>query len=162
MVRIKGFLPNPIGRDSEGEYVVLINESREAVNISGWTLTNARGKKFILSGVLEVGEEINLGIKQTKVNLVNTGETVSLFDSVGNLVDQLGYVGNAIEGRMILKNSELTEELRLELMDELAKEDFLAQPRDFIGSVFLGVFLALILTGIGMYVIKSTKQSDYE
>ena len=48
-VRIQDINYNPPGRDVESEYVVIQNDTRAAINMSGWTLRDAAGHLFTFS-----------------------------------------------------------------------------------------------------------------
>ena len=47
MIIIKEVLPNPVGQDTTGEWLTLLNDGSEAVNLRGWSVKDASGKKFI-------------------------------------------------------------------------------------------------------------------
>ena len=49
MVLISEFLPNPPGKDADGEWIELLTRN-QAVDLSGWVLKDASGKSFSLDG----------------------------------------------------------------------------------------------------------------
>ena len=152
---IKEFLPNPAGRDQEGEYVKLFNDSDRAVFLNGWKLKDAAGKTFELSGRLAAGQELVLPYSQTKISLNNSGEKLFLYDVSGKLVDELGYAGQAEEGKIIqrLATSELATS------ESSANNELLNYPitnyqfpitKEFL---FVDFLTAAILAALGLYII---------
>jgi len=101
---IKEFLPNPVGSDKDGEYIILLNDSQAAVFLDGWKLRDAAGKEFFLKGSLGAGQELKLFYVETKISLNNNGERLQLFDVAVNLKDELSYSGQAEEGQLIAKS----------------------------------------------------------
>ena len=106
---IKEFLPNPIGQDADGEYIKLFNDGNLPVNLAGWSVKDASGKTFNLSGSLDGGKELLLPYLQTKVSLNNNGEQIFLYDNAGKLIDELSYSGQAEEGKIIYKRLATSE-----------------------------------------------------
>ena len=116
---IQEFLPNPVGKDNDGEYIKLFNDGREAVNLSGWKIKDASGKTYSLNGKSIIGQgELILDYAATKISLNNNGETLFLYDSSGKLVDEVGYSGSAAEGMVYGKKVELSEEIKQELFED--------------------------------------------
>jgi len=140
---IKEFLPNPVGADKDGEYIKLFNDADKAVNLAGWKIKDASGKAFNLSGSLESKKELILSASQTKISLNNNGETISLFDAKGVLMDELSYVGVAEEGKMVM-NQKLVQ-IKSDLQDgQILNAGFAPSAAKTIGlSVFLGIILGL-------------------
>lgn len=146
---IKEFLPNPVGDDKEGEYIKLLNDGNKQINLSGWSVKDASGKTFRLSGFLDAGQELVLPYSQTKIALNNDGEQVLLHDAAGNLVDELSYTGKAIDGQLIARKT--TSELAS------APEQVPNYPTHNYslagGVIFLNLLSAVILAGAGLYII---------
>lgn len=117
---IKEFLPNPVGKDREGEYFTLLNDSGETIFLSGWRVEDESGKAFWLYGSLEAQKERDFFSSSTGLALNNDGETLFLFNESSELVDELGYSGSALEGRMVARTPELTPEIIKEYFDPLA------------------------------------------
>ena len=99
---IKEFLPNPVGSDKEGEYIKIFNDGVPQ-NLNGWQIKDAAGKSFNLSGELASGQELILPYFQTRISLNNNGEKLFLYDATGKLANELSYIGQASEGRVITK-----------------------------------------------------------
>lgn len=101
MVFIKELLPNPAGKDTEGEYLTLLNNGTESVNLRGWWVTDASGKKFTFGNeTILPNQEIKLPYVQTRINLNNDGDTITLYDVQGRKMDELGY-GQAGEEEIV-------------------------------------------------------------
>lgn len=160
---IREFLPNPAGKDSEGEYILLFNDSNGAVNLSGWSLKDASSKTFWLSGTLAPQTELKLFGTQTKISLNNNGETVSLFNASGQLADSLAYSGTAAEEVPIFKAGELTPEIKERLFDNLPGR-YTAQAAGSIDFNFwiIMVLGAVVLASLGVYIHKHIKENVYE
>lgn len=148
---IKEFLPNPAGKDTESEYIKLFNNGPEAVLLNGWSLKDASGKIYKLSGSLDSEKELVLPYSQTKIALNNNGEQVFLYDGAGKLIDELSYSGQASEGQTIqrlatrkLATSELTQNQNL---DDLVAGPLVAK------VIFVDFLTAAILAGLGLYLI---------
>jgi len=103
MVYINEWLPNPEGKDADGEFVELFNSGSEAVNVSGWSLKANSKTKFSLSGQIEVGDFLVFKKPGLKISLVNTDGEISLFDAGGKLVDRQRFLGLAQEGKSFSK-----------------------------------------------------------
>lgn len=98
-IYINEFLPNPSGRDEEGEWIELYNDSPYEVALSGWELKDASGKayRFQEEKLAPYGYLV-LERKKTQISLNNEGETLSLFAPSQVLVFQISYQGKAPEG----------------------------------------------------------------
>jgi len=148
---IKEFLPNPVGKDADGEYIKIFNDGNKAVILNGWSLKDASGKTFSLSGSLDSGKELSLPYLQTKISLNNNGETIFLYDSAGKLIDELSYAGQAEEGKIIVKSEkgEATSGLTAGGIEygQLNNQNNLAP------IFFTGFLAAAILAGIGIYLV---------
>jgi len=94
-VFISEVLPNPIGSDTEAEFIELWNSGTIMVNLGNWTLSEASGRVFILpdSFALNEGEYRTLTRSDTKLALNNSGtEFAELRDWRGELVFKVGFV----------------------------------------------------------------------
>lgn len=157
-VYIKEFLPNPVGKDTDGEYIKLFNEGVDDINLSGWKIVDASGKKFNLNGyTIKTNSELVLSYSATKISLNNNGETLFLYDSAGNLIDEVGYSGKAAEGIAYGKEIVLNEELRNEFLED--ESQFAQLSNSVSGSGLTQLFVNLILTAtvlslIFIYVVK--------
>jgi len=106
MVIINEFLPNPIGKDTDGEFIELFNDSQNEINLTGWQLKDASGKSFILKNQKPgPAEYLVFDYKTTKISLNNSDETLFLYDQKGVLVDKVGFAGSAPEGKSVIRKS---------------------------------------------------------
>jgi hypothetical protein len=153
---IKEFLPNPVGNDKEGEYIKLLNDGSLRVNLSGWSVKDASGKIFKLSGFLDAGEELILPYSQTKIVLNNNGERVLLYDASGNLVDELSYSGQAKEGELIEQNQELAiSNQQLEISENYPITN---SQLPVTNIIFVDFLTAAILAGLGLYIVLQAEK----
>ena len=103
---INEFLPNPVGKDTDGEFIELFNDSQNEINLTGWQLKDASGKSFVLKNQkLGPAEYLVFDYKTTKISLNNGDETLFLYDQKGVLVDKAGFTGNALEGKSVIRKN---------------------------------------------------------
>ncbi len=141
---IKEFLPNPTGKDTEGEYIVLLNNNEQTINLAGWSIKDSSGKVFKLdSHTLAPNEELKLFYTTTKIALNNDGETIFLITPAGQIADELGFTGAIQEGAVVSRSAEASHELKAELLETFPSDE----PG---GNLALDsqIFLLMILTGI--------------
>jgi len=98
MVIISEWLPNPVGKDTEGEWIELFNNGSDSVGLSGWRV-EAGKSKFYLKGEINSREYLLLKRQNTKLSLVNEDGKISLFNQSGKLVDSGSFFGLATEGK---------------------------------------------------------------
>lgn len=104
MVFIKELLPNPVGKDTAGEWLALFNDGSDAINLRGWSLKDAGGKKFTIGAEsLPPNQELKLPYSLTRINLNNDGDTVTLYNAQGALVDEVSY-GQVAEEEIIVSS----------------------------------------------------------
>jgi len=100
-IRISEFLPNPEGKDAEGEFIELFNEGQDPVALGGWTLDDmAQGSTpwKIPSGVtVAAGDFIVFFRTDTGIALNNSGDEVRLFFPNKEIASQQRYA-DAQEG----------------------------------------------------------------
>ena len=164
MLLIKEFLPDPVGSDTDAEYITIVNRGEEAVDLTGMKIADLTGKSFNLLGVLSPNEEIQVFSKVTKIRLNNSGEVVFLYNSLGEEIDQLSYSGKAIPGKPIVRHSELAPREQLGFFDEsavtgrsLVSGNYLAANTLSVftgGIVFLGVAMAIAVSVLAFLVTR--------
>jgi uncharacterized protein YukJ len=89
-VRIVAALINPEGPAPEGETVTLLNVTEHAIDLRGWTLTNADGQRTRLRGSIPArGTRVVLG--EPDAPLGNRGGVILLRDADGLKVDGVAY-----------------------------------------------------------------------
>ena len=122
MVEIKEALPNPIGKDTDGEYIILQNTGEEVADLSNWKIKDASGKTFSLTGYkIEPLKDLILEYKTTKIALNNDGETLILQNDKNEEIDRL-EITRSEEGVIFKKDDvslEQKEEIGLPIRDDL-------------------------------------------
>ncbi len=95
-VRINEFLPDPEGRDDEGEWIEVFNNSGQAVNLNGWQLDDETGKGSnsykIPETVIKPLGYVVFPYKQTKITLNNDMGEINLIVPNGQLRQKVAYV----------------------------------------------------------------------
>lgn len=97
-------LPNPEGSDEEFEWIELKNLGSQALDLSGWSVEDASGKKAILT--LEKYSDLSVAPKGyflinrtiSKITLNNSGDSLKLIDASGNTVATASYQDDVVEG----------------------------------------------------------------
>lgn len=108
-VFINEVLPNPKGKDQNQEWIELINEGEQAVNLAGWKVqikdkfSEIKSEKIISPGSLFVIEKEDLS-----KSLTNQNTTLSLLSPEGKVEDQIFY-GKSIEGKSFSRVSVLSK-----------------------------------------------------
>lgn len=90
-VLIVGALVNPAGVDSGKESVTLFNASPNPVNLQGWSIKDASGRKSMLKGKVRAGSGTRILFSGKGVILSNSGGSISLYDNCGNLMHEVKY-----------------------------------------------------------------------
>lgn len=94
MIYISELLPNPAGKDTEGEWMEICAAGSEPQNLTGWKLQNAKGKEFLLPDqTLEPYECVAFDYVQTKLTLTNIGGAFYLINPAGETLDAALYEG---------------------------------------------------------------------
>ncbi len=102
MLYIRDVLPNPVGKDTDGEWIGIFNSSTESVNLSGFSLSDASGKTFRISKQsIASNQELQFGYGATHITLNNDSDTITLRDPSGKAIDTLSYTGPVSEGEII-------------------------------------------------------------
>jgi len=90
MVYIWRLFPNPAGKDTQGEFIEIHAQGGGEV-LDGWHIQDKAGKSFKLYGTIQGGESRSFSYAQTKISLNNNGETITLFNQKGEVVDSVSY-----------------------------------------------------------------------
>ncbi len=78
--------------DEEKEWVELYNVLSQAIDLSGWSITNGSGKILPLAGILQgSGLQKYLVVETSGGMLKNLGDKISLLDSQKEVIDSVSY-----------------------------------------------------------------------
>lgn len=103
--RIIQVLPNPIGYDDNGENFVIKNFDTASKNIYGWKIINSEGHQWYLNPLGQfAGCEQKTLITLEDNMLKNEGDTIRLYDNIGNLIQTVSW-GVVGEGEVIYINN---------------------------------------------------------
>ncbi|MEK7555572.1 MAG: lamin tail domain-containing protein [Patescibacteria group bacterium] len=158
---ISEFLPNPVGKDTEGEWVKLFNDGKEEVNLGQWHLKDASGKVFYFKDIdIKPGEYLSFGYQTTKIPLNNNDETLFLFDKNNNLIDQLGFSGAINEGEVVKKDRGLADIATNSIQNQNSISQIVnLSDKSAFGLNFLlsGLAICLVLSFLGIILVKKIK-----
>ncbi len=101
--------PNPIGDDAAVEFIELRNLGTADADITGWTITDPHGRTFTANITIAANGYAALSYADTKIPLVNTGDTLTLNDAAGKTADTVTYDA-AKEGSAYAKHDDGTWE----------------------------------------------------
>lgn len=108
-IYISELLPNPAGKDTQGEFIELANAKDVAVSLTGWSLKDASGKTYVIeSGSVPGRGFFVLWYPQTKISLNNDKETLELYDVSGNLQDALSYQQTLHDDETLIREGAFT------------------------------------------------------
>ena len=104
---INEFLPNPTGKDTEGEWIELFNNDLNAINLGGWQIKDASGKTFTFKNTaLDSGRYLVVDYQTSKISINNSNEEIFLYNSKNELVDKAGFQGSAPSGKSLIRQGE--------------------------------------------------------
>ncbi len=107
---ISEIMPNPVGADADGEWIELYNQGEVKVNLFSWQLDDeeegSRPYTFADEFWLSAGQFLVVSRKQSGLALNNNGDAVRLFDSEGELVEEVDYSGPAPEGEAYARQAD--------------------------------------------------------
>ncbi len=93
-VRFHEILSNPAGDEAIGEFIELFNDSDAPVDIGGFHIQDASKTgtySFPLPSLIKEHGRIVLFRSVSKISLNNSNESLSLFDTVGTLIDSVHF-----------------------------------------------------------------------
>ena len=168
---ISELLPNPVGKDTEGEWIKLFNDGNKVVDLSGWRLEDTAGKKFIFqTQKIEPSQFLILDYKTTKISLNNDGEVLLLYDPTNNLISKAQFAGKAPEGAVLIKkggqfifndNTKPIGQLQLDALTPINQPIINSGkvmdkiiPTSGFTHLFIGISLAIILALFFSAVVK--------
>ncbi|WP_019961021.1 DNA/RNA non-specific endonuclease [Woodsholea maritima] len=89
-VFISAAMVNPLGDEREGEWVSILNLSNETIDLSGWTISDAKRTPKPLDGLLGPGEGKRIQ-PVSPLMLSNKGGVIRLMNGAGERVDRVQY-----------------------------------------------------------------------
>ncbi|MFA6428582.1 MAG: lamin tail domain-containing protein [Candidatus Buchananbacteria bacterium] len=90
-------LANPLGDDSQTEFIELKNNGQNPIDLAGWRLQNTAKNLFILSTstlsttTLAAGKFLTIYRSLSQLALDNNGDTIKLYDVKNHLIDSFNY-----------------------------------------------------------------------
>lgn len=96
-VIISEVLPNPSTDESADEFIELYNQSTTAVDLTGWLLSDATTKTYMLSGTISAQHHLVVYRSDTGIALNNGGDSVELYHPDGVLTDAVEYDASAAD-----------------------------------------------------------------
>jgi len=110
MVYFKEVLPNPIGKDADGEWIKLLNDGSHQVQLSGWSISDASGKSFTFGNTaLSPRDSVVVKRSLSGISLNNDKEELILKDANGTRVDSMQYTGPVGDDEVIIAERYLKE-----------------------------------------------------
>lgn len=89
---ISEFLPNPEGKDLEGEFIEIFNNNQTTINLKGWKLTDGSRTFTFGDELIKPNQYLALFRPQTKIALNNnTNEEIKLLAPNGEIADLVSY-----------------------------------------------------------------------
>ncbi len=102
-IYLSELIPNPLGADSDLEFIELVNLGEDSVDLSGWTIVDPTKTFTVETGVLlEPKKYAVFYSHDTHISLNNDGDTIKLFDKNNELKDGIQY-GKTKEGFSLVK-----------------------------------------------------------
>lgn len=109
-VFINEFLPNPIGSDTEAEFIELINLDNRSINLRGWQLDDADGgsRPYTIPEELTIptGGIVSFSRSETGIALNNSDDAVRLLDPSAKVISRFVYEGSVPEGQSYNRDDE--------------------------------------------------------
>ncbi len=157
MIYIKELLPNPVGPDTEGEWIKIVNDGESSISLVGWSVSDASGDSALLSAVLEPGYKLTLSHKETGITLNNNGDVITLYNQAGEKVDEIVYTKSIGEDEIIFGEKFLPQ---VEAQDNTALEALafsgggVIADGGFFPVFFLGAVVAVIAGAVASLFVK--------
>ena len=94
-VFVSEFLPNPLGKDSNNEWIEIMNSSGSKCSLYGWQVDDREGGSdpYTITSLelIPSGGYILLPSWKTKINLNNSEDSVRLFNESKEKIDEISY-----------------------------------------------------------------------
>lgn len=106
LVKINEALPNPVGGDTDGEFIELMYSGSAALSLERWKLTDGSTTDVFGAVTMAPTSLLSLPRSSTKIALNNSGEeTLQLICATGKEVDRVTIIGPALEGQAWVRDS---------------------------------------------------------
>ncbi len=164
MIYIKELLPNPTGKDANGEWIKLFNDSSSSVVLNGWSLKDASWKSFQLESqtILPSGD-LKLSYNETRISLNNDTDSVYLYDASGNEVDKLCYSGIS-EGQIVTAVKFQTKRDASATISSATQSapvsGFNFQGAYDLWPIVIGLSLATLAGIVGVHIFKTLSKNE--
>lgn len=167
MITFYEILPNPVGTDSQNEWVKLYNSSDQVVNLFGWKIKDVSGKTFVFQQK-EIGSKNFLTVPsgQTKIALNNNGDSLFLYDQNNNLIDKASYDFVVSESTVLFRKDNLfvlgqssilkenqPPSRQTDKVQNVAQANVLSQ-KPLTENLIMGVTIVFVLSLIFVIIIK--------
>ncbi len=94
-VVINEALPNPVGRDSDGEYIEIKNIGKDEIDIFGWSIDDEDGgsNPYVFNNHINLSPGLILLLPRNETNIAlnNEGDRIKLLDNLGDIVFETEY-----------------------------------------------------------------------
>lgn len=94
-ILITEIMPNPIGSDTDEEWIEIYNSSTKPVNLLDWLIDDEEGgsKPYKIKNdiLLESNQYYLIDREDSKIGLNNTGDKARIFNNFDKLIDQINY-----------------------------------------------------------------------
>ena len=166
MIYFKELLPNPAGKDADGEWIKLFNDSSSPVVLNGWALRDAGGKVFKLDGqTIPPSGDLKLSYNETRITLNNDSDSVYISDVSGKEVDKLGYNG-ITEGQIVIAARFRTARAEASIVSTVTQSapavGFNFKETYDFWPIVLGLFLAVLSGLASVHIFKLFRQPAYK
>ncbi len=97
-IAIAAMMVNPVGSDSAGEWISIINLTKDTVELEGWKLEDDLERVIELSGRITTGSVKKVRMADHgKIKLRNSGGAVKLLNKQNDLVDLFRYTKSQVK-----------------------------------------------------------------
>ncbi len=96
-IRIEAVLPNPTGKDSGKEYILITNKDKKKVNLDDWSIATGKDEDSLKNHpfkkkiTLKKGESKKITRKHSAISLGNSEGTIELRSPSGKEIDSVSY-----------------------------------------------------------------------
>ncbi|PIR04557.1 MAG: hypothetical protein COV59_00325 [Candidatus Magasanikbacteria bacterium CG11_big_fil_rev_8_21_14_0_20_39_34] len=103
-LKIIRFSPNPVGQDSENEFIEIQNTGELSFDVTGFKLADASAKQYTIHDLILLPQESHVFWRsETGIALNNSGEEeVKILSPSGNIIHQINYNKTIQEGEVYI------------------------------------------------------------